>query len=104
MRKPYNAIPLKTRRTKTGEFSGNAYALKDEDGTIKLVSYYTVVARVTPDGVFHKMWDNWSVSTANHIRMFASEYAPRWLARLGMGEDGVYRGGFKSNWLALPCS
>lgn len=85
-------------------FTGNAIVIIDEDGTKRLMSYYTEVARVDPDGSFHKSWDGYSVSTANHVRMFAREYAPKWLARLGMCADGVYRGTFKSNWIAMPLS
>lgn len=101
MRKSFN---LTSRYDKPHSFRGNAYAIREEDGTVNLVSYATVVARVTPDGEFHKMWDDWSASTANHIRMFANEYAPEWLNHLGRDEHGKYRGTFKSNWLAMPLS
>lgn len=83
-------------------FTGNAYAIIEEDGTKRLISYKTEVCRVEADGTFTRLWAGYSVSTANHIRMFAKEYAPRWLARLGMNSKGEYRGTFKSNWLALP--
>ena len=95
---------LTRRASRPGGFTGNAIAVLNDDGTIDLVSYRTIVAHVDTDGVLHKCWDNWSVSTAAHIRMFAEEYAPRWYRRFGTGPDGVYRGGFKANWLDLPCS
>ena len=87
---------------KPHSFRGNAIVILDDNGAKRLMSYATIVAEVDADGVFHKRWQGWSVSTARHIRMFAREYAPTWLAMLGVGADGKPHRSFKDNWLALP--
>ena len=45
-----------------------------DDGTKTLRSYQTAVCRVTPDGVFHRMWDGYSATTMRHINAFLKLY------------------------------
>lgn len=35
-----------------------------------LVSYETRVARIAPDGSFHRLWGGWSATTLRHVNMF----------------------------------
>lgn len=73
----YDTEKLSCTRNKTGKFSGSAYALIDKHTPAKLlVSYDTVVAKIEPDGSFHRTWSGWSVSTARHVRLFVAEYCP----------------------------
>ena len=73
----YNTKKLSCTRNKTGKFTGQAYALIDKHTPAKLlVSYNTVVAKINPDGSFHRTWSGWSVSTARHVRLFVAEYCP----------------------------
>ena len=39
-----------------------------------LVSYDTGVARIAPDGSFHRLWGGWSATTGRHINMFREAY------------------------------
>lgn len=44
-------------------------------GSIKvLISYKTTVAYIDSKGNFHRLWDDWSVTTMNHINAFRAEY------------------------------
>lgn len=73
----YNTEKLTCTRNKTGKFTGQAYALVSKRTPEKLlVSYDTVVAKINPDGSFHRAWSGWSVSTARHVRLFVAEYCP----------------------------
>ena len=73
----YKCVKLSCTRNKTGKFSGSAYALIDKHTPAKLlVSYDTIVAKIEPDGSFHRTWSGWSVSTARHVRLFVAEYCP----------------------------
>lgn len=49
------------------EVNGNKY----------LVSYQTVVAMIDSDGVIHKFWNDYSVTTMNQINQFASLFNAR---------------------------
>ena len=104
LRKACNCVHLTSSRFNAAPhgFRGNAIVILGDDGSRILMSYTTVVAEVDADGVFHKRWQGWSVSTARHIRMFAREYAPAWLSMLGVGADGKRHGSFKENWLTIP--
>lgn len=80
----YNIAKLSTRRNKTGKFSGQAYALRSKHTPeTLLVSYDTIVAKINPDGSFHRTWSGWSVSTANHVRLFVAEYCPAMVGKTG---------------------
>ena len=39
-----------------------------------LVSYDTKVARIAPDGSFHRLWGGWSATTGRHVNMFRAEH------------------------------
>ena len=57
-------------------------------GSIKvLISYKTAVAYIDCKGNFHRLWDDWSVTTMNHINAFRAEY--------GMSKM------FKKDWMKL---
>ena len=49
-------------------------AIVEDWGVVKLlVSYKTVVAYINRDG-FHRTWNDWSLTTMNHIKAFCYEY------------------------------
>ena len=80
----YNTEKLTCTRNKTGKFSGQAYALVSKHTPEKLlVSYDTIVAKINPDGSFHRTWSGWSVSTARHVRLFVAEYCPKMVGKTG---------------------
>lgn len=80
----YNTEKLTCTRNKTGKFTGQAYALVSKHTPEKLlVSYDTIVAKINPDGSFHRTWEGWSVSTARHVRLFVAEYCPAMVGKTG---------------------
>lgn len=50
-------------------YGANAFEI---DGV--LVSYDTKVARIVPDGSFHRLWGGWSATTMRHINQFRAEH------------------------------
>lgn len=100
----HTVVRLTRHSSRPQGFTGNARAVIDDDGTVHLVSYATEVAYISPDGVFHKTWDKWSVSTASHIRMFADEYASDWAHSVVVTMQCLPRKAhtFKEVWFALP--
>ena len=55
-------------------FYGRALVYVTDDGTKTLRSYQTAVCRVTPDGVFHRMWSGYSATTMRHVNAFLKLY------------------------------
>ena len=39
-----------------------------------LVSYETRVARIAPDGSFHRLWSGYSATTMRHVNMFRAAH------------------------------
>ena len=64
-----------------------AYVLQDEHGNVFLQSYDTVVCGIV-GGVFVRYWNDYSVTTQNHINDFRTLYS---LSRIG-----------KKEWLNIP--
>lgn len=58
-------------------FYGKAIVI-EKNGNIVLKSYDTYVAVITPDGVFHRTWDDWSSTTGRHVKAFAYWYHRGW--------------------------
>ena len=59
-------------------FYGKARVFELTDGTKFLKSYATIVACITPDGVFHRMWSGWSATTGRHVIAFAGVRKAEW--------------------------
>ena len=55
-------------------YYGKARVIEWEDGSKALISYNTIVASITPDNEFHKMWGHYSVTTMKHINTFCDDY------------------------------
>lgn len=55
------------------DYYGKAMVIRDDNGTVSLKSYDTIVCRIE-NGKFIKMWDGWSVTTMNHIKDFCMEF------------------------------
>lgn len=55
-------------------FYGKATVYEYADGARVLVSYYTRVAEIAPDGSFHRLWGAYSATTMKHINSFAARY------------------------------
>ena len=41
-----------------------------EDGILVLYSFWTAIACQTPDGKFHRLWNDWSATAINHVSAF----------------------------------
>ena len=54
-------------------FYNKAY-IEDWGGVKILISYKTAVAYIDSKGNFHRLWDDYSVTTMNHIKAFCYEY------------------------------
>ena len=55
-----------------------------------LLSYDTIICRLSFGGEFRKLWDDWSATTAKHINDF-------------MRFTSFWRGFSKKEWLSLDC-
>ncbi len=66
---------------------GDRCAIIEADGLPTLLSYWTQVCAVK-DGRLIRYWDDWSATTAKHIRLFCREY------NLAVPN--------KKEWLAMP--
>jgi hypothetical protein len=54
-------------------FYGKAVAIEHDNGIIELKSYETIVAKIV-DGVFYRLWDDYSATTMRHINAFIDKY------------------------------
>lgn len=54
-------------------FYGKAEVIEQDDGTIELKSYNTIVARIR-NGKFERLWDDYSATTMNHINAFVDAF------------------------------
>lgn len=68
-------------------FYGKAHTF-EKDGKIYLRSYETIVAVIDNSGKFHRLWDNYSATTQNHINSFRETLG---LKRIS-----------KKEWVAMP--
>lgn len=62
----YELSPIDGRKS----FYGKAHVLILDNGAEALMSYETIVAVKTPDGVIHRTWDDWSATTGRHLSAF----------------------------------
>lgn len=69
-------------------FYGKAVILYEDNGTICLQSYSTIVARIE-GGKLVRMWAGWSNTTAKHLRAFCLMHGLKPLN--------------KKEWLAMEC-
>lgn len=97
-----NRFVWRSGRKEFAPFTGNAIIVKDKDGTVRLFSYVTEMCHVKPDGTFVKTSNAYSMSTARHLKMFAVEFAPEWLASVHQKPNGKYYKTFKEAWMAYP--
>lgn len=55
----------------------NAFWTETKNGIKYLVSYTTIVASIDTDGNFHRFWNDYSVTTMNHINRFCELFGIR---------------------------
>ena len=67
--KVFELRPINGRKS----FYGKAVAIENDNGTIELKSYNTIVARII-NGNFERLWNGYSQTTMNHINAFISVY------------------------------
>lgn len=67
--KVFELKPINNRKS----FYGKAVAIEQNDGTIELKSYNTIVARIVK-GKFERLWSGYSQTTMNHVNAFISAY------------------------------
>lgn len=63
----------KLNATLQKDYYGKAMVITDDNGTVSLKSYDTIVCRIE-NGKFIKMWDGWSATTMKHIKDFCKEF------------------------------
>lgn len=85
----YEALRRRFRTTKLTKdlkhphtFQGPAIVVHDPDGSKRLMSYNLFVARVDPDGVFHRLARGYGRATDKHVYLFAREFCPKVLPLL----------------------
>ena len=61
--------PIDSRKS----FYGKAIAIEHDNGIIELKSYDTIVAKIV-DGVFYRLWNDYSATTMRHINAFIDKY------------------------------
>jgi hypothetical protein len=67
--KHYALKPINNRKS----FYGKAEVIEQDNGTIELRSYQTIVARIR-NGKFERLWSGYSMTTMNHINAFLNAY------------------------------
>ena len=81
MRK-YKLVPDDSHKS----FYGKAIVTVYDDGTEILRSYQTDVLAKGPDGMYHRLWDDWSATTGRHIKAFSGLSKAEYLALPYEGE------------------
>lgn len=67
--KVFELKPINNRKS----FYGKAVAIEQDNGTIELKSYNTIVARIVK-GKFERLWSGYSQTTMSHINAFINAY------------------------------
>ena len=76
-------------------FYGKAKAIDYENGTVKLQSYSTIVAKIE-EGVFYRLWGGFSATTMRHVNAFIRKYdlpfpgGKKWWNELEVGKGVRY--------------
>ena len=55
-------------------FYGKAKCIEHDNGTKQLQSYNTIVAEISPEGVYTRLWDGNTQTTNRHIKSFKIFY------------------------------
>lgn len=84
---------IELKRMDGGSFYRKAHVICHFTGGYTLKSYDTLVARIDDDGVFTRLWDGWSATTARHIDAFRQRYGDSL-----MGSDTAIS---KAEWLEM---
>lgn len=79
-----NLIPVRSNKS----FYNKAKVITFDDGMTALISYNTVVAFIQ-NGKLHRVWDDWSATTAKHIDSYNRTFG-----------DGT--GVCKADWVSMP--
>ena len=79
-----NLIPVRSQQS----FYNKAKVVTFDDGMTALISYNTVVAFIK-DGKLHRVWDDWSATTAKHIDSYNRTF-------------GNGTGICKADWVSMP--
>lgn len=80
MCKIYELMPTNGRKS----FYGKAIIKQFADGSEVLQSYTTDVLKKTAEGVFVRLWANWSATTGTHIKSYCGMSKKEFMA-LPMG-------------------
>ena len=77
--KVFELIPNNGRKS----FYGKAKVIDNENGTVSLVSYETIVCSIdTTTKEFFKHWNNYSLTTMAHINAFRNFYGLPTMSRV----------------------
>jgi queuine/archaeosine tRNA-ribosyltransferase len=55
-------------------FYGKAKVIIEDDGTLKLLSYQTIVCEIDTNNNFNMLWDGKSNTTTRHINEFKKQF------------------------------
>ena len=64
-------LPCLDRRK---SFYGKAHCIELDNGVKQLQSYNTIVAEISPEGKYSRLWDGNTQTTNRHIRSFKKFY------------------------------
>lgn len=59
-------------------FGGKAIVYVDRKGNRTLFSYGTPVMRMEPNGMLHRLWNGWSLTTGRHVKTFCGIKKCEW--------------------------
>ena len=55
-------------------FYGKTIVIEEENGTILLKSYDTIVGKIV-DGIFYRLWNRYSATTMRHVNSFLTFFS-----------------------------
>lgn len=98
----------KLKATLQKSYYGKANLCYDENG-VTLFSYDTAVAWIDSNGIFHRLWNGYSRTTAKHINDFRLLYGlptiskKEWEALPALHNDPVYNVYISTGWTTHKC-
>lgn len=67
-------LELTPQHSNRQSFYGKAKVLIQDNGTIQLISYTTIVCEIDTYGNFNMLWDGKSNTTSRHIKEFKAQF------------------------------
>lgn len=67
-------LELTPQHSSRKSFYGKAKVIIEDDGTLKLLSYDTIVCEIDTNNNFNMLWDGKSNTTTRHINEFKKQF------------------------------